>query len=281
VVLDSRLGGLSVQGLLDAKTADAPPTLDVETPPVAGERGWTERQLMDVGRRLRTVNLREEETSSDETEWVRLAGWPVSDDEDDWEWRIERLAATPEVGDAARSSRPQALDEHHDWTKAEARTISLALGLSDAYRQMLETAAEVHDTGKRRDLWQTAMGADRTGRPYAKTTGRRANPALLEGYRHEFGSLRDAEANFAGIADEDLRDLARHLVAAHHGYARPLIRPVDPEEPPSACEERARETALRFAQLQRRWGPWGLAWWEALLRAADWAASRRNEQERG
>ncbi len=32
--------------------------------------------------------------------------------------------------------------------------------------------------------------------------------------------------------------------------------------------------ALRFARLQKRWGPWGLAWWEALLRAADQQASR-------
>ena len=35
--------------------------------------------------------------------------------------------------------------------------------------------------------------------------------------------------------------------------------------------------ALRFARLQKRWGPWGLAWWEALLRAADQQASRDNE----
>ena len=36
----------------------------------------------------------------------------------------------------------------------------------------------------------------------------------------------------------------------------------------------AREAALRFVRLQAEWGAWGLAWWEALLRAADWAASR-------
>jgi CRISPR-associated endonuclease/helicase Cas3 len=39
---------------------------------------------------------------------------------------------------------------------------------------------------------------------------------------------------------------------------------------------------LRFARLQRRWGPWGLVWWESLLRAADQQASRDNDtQDRG
>ena len=28
----------------------------------------------------------------------------------------------------------------------------------------------------------------------------------------------------------------------------------------------------------KKWGPWGLAWWEALLRAADQQASRDNDQ---
>ncbi len=46
------------------------------------------------------------------------------------------------------------------------------------------------------------------------------------------------------------------------------------DAPPSALEARARDVALRFARLQKRWGPWGLAWWEALLRAADQQASR-------
>lgn len=73
---------------------------------------------------------------------------------------------------------------------------------------------------------------------------------------------------------EDLRDLALHLVAAHHGYARPVIAAVDPDHAPSASAALARATALRFARMQTRWSPWGLAWWEALLRAADWAASR-------
>jgi CRISPR-associated endonuclease/helicase Cas3 len=41
---------------------------------------------------------------------------------------------------------------------------------------------------------------------------------------------------------------------------------------------RAREVALRFVRMERRWGPWGLAWWESLLRAADQQASRELEE---
>jgi CRISPR-associated endonuclease/helicase Cas3 len=51
------------------------------------------------------------------------------------------------------------------------------------------------------------------------------------------------------------------------------------DAPPSALQTRAREVALRFARLQKLWGPWGLAWWEALLRAADQQASRDNDEK--
>ena len=70
-------------------------------------------------------------------------------------------------------------------------------------------------------------------------------------------------------------DLALHLIAAHHGQARPAIG-IDGCDglPPSAGAARAYEVGRRFVRLQRQWGPWGLAWWEALLRAADQRASR-------
>jgi CRISPR-associated endonuclease/helicase Cas3 len=80
----------------------------------------------------------------------------------------------------------------------------------------------------------------------------------------------------------DLQELVLHLIAAHHGRARPVIGTEGCDDaPPSLLEARVRETALRFARLQKRWGPWGLAWWEALLRAADQEASRENGQRRG
>ena len=77
----------------------------------------------------------------------------------------------------------------------------------------------------------------------------------------------------------ELQDLALHLVAAHHGQARPVIETrgcdgVGGEE----LRARAAAVALRFARLQKAWGPWGLAWWEAVLRSADRLASRRLEE---
>ena len=47
-------------------------------------------------------------------------------------------------------------------------------------------------------MWQNAMCAPRDGRPYAKTTGGGDFRALMmDGatYRHEFGSVREAEVD--------------------------------------------------------------------------------------
>jgi CRISPR-associated endonuclease/helicase Cas3 len=88
----------------------------------------------------------------------------------------------------------------------------------------------------------------------------------------------DRDPEFKNLP-QDLQDLVLHLVAAHHGRARPLIETSGCDDaPPSALEVRARDVALRFARLQKVWGPWGLAWLEALLRAADQQASRENDQ---
>jgi CRISPR-associated endonuclease/helicase Cas3 len=69
-----------------------------------------------------------------------------------------------------------------------------------------------------------------------------------------------------------------HLIAAHHGRARPTISTDGYEDaPPSDLEDRACDVAMRFARLNTHCGPCGLAWLEALLRAADQQASRDND----
>jgi CRISPR-associated endonuclease/helicase Cas3 len=274
VVLDARLGGLDAHGMLDDKH-DAPPiTLDAD-----GADAWSRAAGFRVRRMPRSA--------STDRDWPIEYRLDLSDDEEDGEeLRVERLrSADATEGDAAIARVPQSLSEHHSWTADAARRISQQLGLSSDQEGMLVAAAGIHDAGKARALWQNAMRAPSTDRPYAKTTGGGDFRTLMVNgvtYRHEFGSIGDAEQNSAlKTLPDDLRELATHLVASHHGFARPTIAPIDPDVPPSVAVERARDIALRFHRMQRRWGPWGLAWWEALLRAADWAASRAaNEKDR-
>ena len=167
-------------------------------------------------------------------------------------------------------SVPQSLREHAEQVAEHARALAIRLELPEDEAEALVTAARLHDDGKEAERWQNAMNAPDDGRPYAKTRGG-GNPRLLEGYRHEFGSLLKAEER---DLPSDTRDLVLHLIAAHHGYARPTISPAGCEAgPPSALESKAGDAALRFARLQKRYGPWGLAWREAILRAADQSAS--------
>ncbi len=268
LIVDSRLGGLDESGLLDSKARIDPPTLDGDQVEwqlpleIYGQRRirWGKRLQPESGWRFQGFFWSEKPESDDTNElWVEV-------------WR----GRDGNAGDPAVTRCAQRLDEHHAWTRSEAETISLALELPAGKKALLCAAAAFHDTGKNRDLWQNAMNAKRDdGRPYAKTTGGAA-PRTLAGYRHEFGSLADAlqSAEINALSEDD-RELALHLIVAHHGRARPSIAAIDPGMAPSSSQLLAQESALRFTRLQRRWGPWGLAWWEALLKSADWAASRR------
>src|SRR5204862_108536 len=111
-------------------------------------------------------------------------------------------------------------------------------------------------------------------------SGKKKQPfGLQEDYRHEFGSLLDAvnQKEFVELEDKpDLRDLVLHLIATHHGRGRPHFpsdEAFDPEPNGQDAAAIAAEVPQRFARLQHRYGRWGLAYLESLLRAADWAAS--------
>lgn len=269
LVVDRRLGGLK-EGLLDdeASPQDMRCADDGEAWPA------------HIGFRIRPSDC---SLADDGKEWLGSFRFDVerSDEGESLRWLIvEGLNEEKR----AQSPCPQLLHEHHSWTAERARVLARGVGLESDDAKALEIAARLHDEGKKALRWQRAFNAERDKKklglagPLAKTRGP-INQALLDGYRHEFGSLPEVEkdAEFHDLP-EDLQDLVLHLVAAHHGGARPLISTKSCDDaPPSALEARARDVALRFARVQKVWGPWGLAWWEALLRAADQQASREND----
>lgn len=279
LVIRADLGGLDRDGLLVASHGDAPPTLDDEAGSLEG--AWTADELQTIGFRV----VVGEPIKPSEPGWRRVYFWPygTGDDAGAQGLRIDAWRATDAGSEAPEIARvKQSLAEHHAWTGEAAGEIGRRLSLSQPYIEMLIAAARGHDAGKDRAIWQDSVGAVPAERPLAKSDARGdPNRLKVNGvvYRHEFGSLFDArqDRDIAALPD-DLRDLALHLIAAHHGFARPLIAALDPKHAPSASEELAREVALRFARLQKRWGPWGLAWWEAVFRATDWAASKRLNQ---
>jgi len=118
----------------------------------------------------------------------------------------------------------------------------------------------------------------RTWKPWAKSGQRGFDDSECGAYRHEFGSLREASEDET-IRSHPERDLILHLIAAHHGWARPHFEPDQWDIADGVSDEEnaavAAETMRRFARLQRRLGHWGLAWLESLVRAADYAASGR------
>ncbi len=198
----------------------------------------------------------------------------------------------PLVGDPAITRTSQKLRDHLEDVAREAETLAERLNLSNHLRKALILAAHLHDLGKAHHRWQQAMNGD-PQHPLAKTTG--GNGRMLGGFRHEFASvldvtvpdkikrftspihhsLADGFRNQLESLTEEERDLALHLVAAHHGRARPLMPDIDDTLPPSAVKPHVQAIALRFATLQKRYGPWGLAWLETLLRAADQRASAK------
>jgi CRISPR-associated endonuclease/helicase Cas3 len=265
VVVDVRLGGLS-QGLLDEASHQASDIGSLESdgrPPLPFRMQIRDTMEAAQDWREEARFLHEAATDGEAKSWLVIESDPHG-------------PAQSEEGRSATPTRDQLLDQHQEWTATSAKRIAERLGLASEHVELLMLAAQLHDEGKRAKRWQAAFRAP-TGADYAKTRGR-PNFKLLDGYRHELGSLPTAEQHPRVIElTQPLRDLCLHLIAAHHGYARPVIRTDGAEEPPSLLQSRAQEIALRFTRLEKQWGPWGLAWWESLLRAADQQASRRND----
>jgi len=164
--------------------------------------------------------------------------------------------------------------EHDADVEKYARDLAERIGLPDEVIEILAAAGFRHDLGKAREWWQKAIG-NFSDTAYAKSSVNSFDHGFNQGYRHEFGSLIDS------LGDERLeahphRDLILHLIAAHHGYARPHFpeRAFDRNQPKPENQRIAHDVMLRFNRLQRQYGWWQLAYLEAVLKAADAMASR-------
>jgi CRISPR-associated endonuclease/helicase Cas3 len=262
IVLPPGAGGLK-DGLLDG---------DVEF--VEGER-----LRYDLGPQEGERLVHQFEDESDPPAGMRLVRSVRRESEDtdvQW-WHLYAVSQRADDEGSRTSRRRLLLDEHLRRTEFWAQRIAERLGLRE-WQRALAHAGRWHDLGKRRRVWQRSI-KNFEDPPLAKGP---MQPYELSYYRHELGSLYDAltEADFNDLTTEE-RELALHAIAAHHGRARPHFPPreaYDPEVKQDAIAPLISEVPLRFDRLQQKYGRWGLAWLESLLRAADALASDDEDQ---
>lgn len=222
---------------------------------------------------------------------------------------IQRDEFSDEDDSASSATHAVPLDNHAKHVEQKARDFAVACNLGQQLTDDIALAALLHDLGKAdarfqaflRGSWPMAVEAanalaksqDMAASIRARRE-RRRRAELPDAFRHEMLSVQLAEQWRELPCDAERRELILHLIAAHHGHARPFA-PVCPDDDPvevtvvvnggevSLTANQRKELvpthrldsgiAERFWRLTRRYGWWGLAYLEAILRLADWHAS--------
>lgn len=283
LLLPPAAGGLE-NGMLSGGTALDP--THRETYDVADQ--WLDRD--DATRRCRAWD---DDETPDGMRQVRMIDTrPDTDDEPEedgdtptrryWYWYVRPGSADDDGSRTARE--PQELGPHLESAESFANAIVAKLGLGELEASAVTLAARWHDLGKRRAIWQRSIGNHDPQRLLAKSGGK-MRCRDLSGYRHEFGSLLDvtSEPEFRQITPV-MQNLVLHLIATHHGRARPHFpadEAFDPGHKDDTAIALASEVPRRFAGLQRKYGRWGLAYLESLVRAADALASQAGASPEG
>ena len=201
------------------------------------------------------------------------------------------------------------MDDHLNGVGEWAVRFGEGVGLPVSLLSDIRLAALYHDIGKSDPRFQymlhggnkwAAHASDRLlaksgSLPVERTEKIRA--ARESGYprnwRHEMLSVRLMEDDAELLAGANDPDLVLHLIGSHHGHCRPFAPVVRDEAPtsvdafiqgrrfrrgaiPTGLERIDSGVADRYWRLVRRYGWWGLAWLESILRLAD---HRRSEEE--
>lgn len=224
-----------------------------------------------------------------------------------------RAADSTAIGSSV-SERPVLLAVHHHEVGELADRFARGLKLPELVINSVRQAAAWHDLGKLDRRFQVILfaglatdadGALLVGEPRAKSgidpADRRARGAAhrASGYpkdgRHEALSAALVRHRLASTDHSLDAELVVHLVAAHHGHSRPLLPPVPDANRPQEVEvpEWGITVALpddygvdwagprRFQRLCARYGIWGLALLETIVRLADIACSAGEYAEEG
>ena len=191
------------------------------------------------------------------------------------------------------------LDLHGQAVGEQARAIAQRLGLTGPLAETVERAGRLHDVGKadrRFQLWlhpEPTLDGSRVAKsnlPRHRWNAARAAAGWPRGGRHEALSARLVHQwlkQCPDSPDPSMKDLLLHLVVSHHGSGRPLVRPVadgtgglvsgvveyDVVVASADLSLVDWQQPARFRQLSTRFGPWGLALLEAIVRQADHAVS--------
>lgn len=213
-----------------------------------------------------------------------------------------RVLRSDGADDLCFLSKSIRLDAHLQSVGEMGERIARALGLAPTLVAAVGEAGRLHDLGKYDDRFQRVLGgAD--GLPVAKSGSSRSDPdrqrlnaGWPRGGRHEVLSARLVEAWLSGssgrLAGLD-RDLVVHLVLSHHGHGRPSTPAVRDSGIhittgqvggaevmiASSLADPEWQQPRRFRQLCERYGYWGLALLEAVVRQADHRASAWSEAD--
>lgn len=248
----------------------------------------------------------------DEASWVLTSLKPMTPASSDSDTKLQDdfSGEVVEVEESSVSSTMVTLRDHCKGVAALAERFARGSRLTPEYVALFRLAGELHDLGKAdprfqawlfggnapvfratRTLWAKS---DRNQTRSDRQKARRRS-GYPQGGRHELVSARILCAESDLLQDCVDPDLLIHLVASHHGYARPFspfiaddseltTEPYDFNGRSLAGSVRSGLERLdsgqpdRFWRLVRRYGWWGLAWLESLLILADqWQSNAEGE----